>query len=181
MTLVPHAFDRAGAALMSEFNYGDPHPGGIDLRQGKDQVDRRTVKVFARILEIADKLYERGGEGVAKSLALFDREAQSIRYWFAWAVSSFIADEADILAAQMCRGYALRGIDLIDLRFPAAEKMTWMEAAVKACRRLEDRRGEASALNNLGNACSDLGEARQAVGLYEQHLRWAIQLASAMH
>ncbi|HEX4704625.1 MAG TPA: tetratricopeptide repeat protein [Pseudonocardiaceae bacterium] len=55
-----------------------------------------------------------------------------------------------------------------DLRKPWAERISADELAVAACRQLADRAGEASSLNNLGNAYRELRRLDEAAGC---HLR----------
>lgn len=48
------------------------------------------------------------------------------------------------------------------------ERIPQLQAALAAAQRLKDRAAEGKALGNLGNIYADLGEARQAIGFYEQ-------------
>lgn len=155
---------------MGEFNYGDPLPLPLNRRSMRRQTDERAAKHFAKQLCEADALYLRGADGVREGLALLDLEAGNIRYWQAWAADAFTAYPDDPLAAEICRDCALRGILVTDLRLHPAEKIRWLEVAYQACLALADRQGERKALNQLGVAWADLGEARKAIEFYEESL-----------
>ena len=57
-----------------------------------------------------------------------------------------------------------------------ARRSSFYEQRLAIAREIGDRRGEGSALGNLGNAWADLGETRKAIELYEQSLAIAREI-----
>lgn len=59
---------------------------------------------------------------------------------------------------------------LLDLQLPPAEKIPYLQTALKAAWRLEDHSTQGVHLGNLGNAYLNLGQVEEAIGYYEQAL-----------
>ena len=55
------------------------------------------------------------------------------------------------------------GAYVLPLRQHPHQRVVWLETALAAARGIGDRRGEANALGNLGNAYADLGETRREI------------------
>jgi tetratricopeptide (TPR) repeat protein len=118
-------------------------------------------------MDQADRRYLEGEEGVLAGLALFDQERahrEAVRVWL-WAqpadpmIDTLLWDEANATAF------------IEELRDPVRTvRLARWEHLVGVARRRGDRGGEGRALGNLGNAYQTLGEARRAIGSYEQHL-----------
>ena len=133
----------------------------------------RHAQHYCRVLAVADELYLDGGENVLVGLALYDLEQRNIAAGQAWAMKRIeISDDAARLAAE----YANAGVYVLNLRLPPRVWIGWLEAQLKVCRRLGDRRGEGNALGNLGLAYADLSEPRQAIEHYEQSLKIAQEI-----
>jgi hypothetical protein len=104
---------------------------------------------YAEVLARAGELYLSGGAGVLEGLALFDAERANVEAGQRWAVGR--AGSREDAAALVCR-YPTAGAHVLGLRLAPRQRIAWFEAALAACRRLGDRRGEGAALGNLGIA-----------------------------
>ena len=136
--------------------------------EGKELVVRlHYAERVIQVIKQAEQRYLEGGVGVLEGLALFDRERahrEVVREWL-WAQPS--TPEIDTLVWNE----AFTTPFLEELRDSAQTvRVPRWHQAVAAARRLSDRRGEGSALGNLGLAHADLGETRTAITYYEQHL-----------
>ena len=65
---------------------------------------------------------------------------------------------------------------VLSLRLAKNEYIRWLEQGLAAARLLKDRRGEGSALGNLGSAYAGLGQPHKAIEFYEQHLAIAREI-----
>ena len=138
-----------------------------------DDARARHAGHYGEVLARANELYLSGGAGVLQGLALFDAERVNIEAGHRWAVGS--AGSRDDAAALVAR-YSDAGAYVLNLRLTPRQRIEWLDAALAACRRLGDRRGEGIALGNLGIAWAELGEARKAIGFYEQQLAIAREI-----
>jgi len=141
-----------------------------DARLGqKERADagRRHAVHYEAVLRAANALYKQGGESVGRGLALFDLERENVEAGQAWATRHVGEDEA---AAQLCNAYPDAGTYCLNLRLHAHEWMRWMEAALEAAQRLQDRSAEGAHLGNLGLAYADLGQVERAIEFYQQAL-----------
>jgi tetratricopeptide (TPR) repeat protein len=129
--------------------------------------ERRHAVHYMSVAHAARELYEQGSENILQGLALFDLEWDNIQAGQAWAVAHAGEDET---AAQLCNAYPDAGAHCLQLRQHPQQQIDWLEAAVVAARRLNDRRGEGNRLGNLGNAYADLGEVRRAIEYHQQAL-----------
>ena len=115
---------------------------------------------FATVTRIANSLYMQGDEGVIEGLRLFDLERKNIEAGHAWAVGCAAEDEA---AARLYSGYLDAGTNCLPLRLHSHDHVRWLEAALTAACRLEDRAAEARHLASLGNRYTELGQPHRAV------------------
>ena len=140
----------------------------------KWSVEERAVgqKHFAthykNVLAAADELYMEGGESLLRGLALFDLEWGNIQEGYDWVAAQGDAADADVDRLGMA--YPDAGAYVLNLRQHSRERIPWLEIALAAARRLQDRAGEGVALGNLGIAYKNLGEIRRAIQFYEQQL-----------
>jgi tetratricopeptide (TPR) repeat protein len=127
----------------------------------------RMAAYYVQVAGAADDLYLRGGADLLRGLALFDLEWPHIRAGQAWAAARA---ETEDKVTHLCSAYPDAAAHCLDLRLSPSGKIPWLEAAVQAARRLEDRGAEGVHLGNLGNAYAALGEMWKAIGYYEQAL-----------
>lgn len=154
---------------MKEFQYGSPHPRGVDLRAGRHEAKKRAARCYVLKLSQANALLLSGSEEVATGLALFDLESRNIRQWQSWAASLNETNPDDDVVAELCRDFARIGAAVLELRAHPKEMIRWAMACLKACR--GDRcYSEASALVILGNASLTLGDPHKAIDYFERAL-----------
>ena len=146
-------------------DYARAPPEENEKERGADA--QRHAAHYAGVLRKADELYLQGGDAMAQSLALFDREWGNIRAGQAWAAAHW---ETDKTAAQLCSDYPDAGAYCLNLRLHSRDGISWLEAAANAARKLKDHRAEGNHLGNLGIAYKDLGETRKAIEYYEHAL-----------
>ncbi len=129
-------------------------------------------KLFAThyrdVLAAANELYLEGGESLLRGLALFDLERGNIQEGHAWVAAR--ADTAGADVAWSAMTYPNAGAYLLDLRQHSRERIRWLEIALAASRRVQDRKGEGATLSNLGTAYAILGETRRAIQFFERAL-----------
>jgi tetratricopeptide (TPR) repeat protein len=121
---------------------------------------------YLGVLRSADELYLQGGEAVMRGFALFDAEWANIRAGQSWA-GQHANDE---MMARMCSAYPDAGAYVLNLRLHPREQIGWLEQALSAARKTNERHSEGSTLGNLGIAYKNLGETRRAIEVYEQGL-----------
>ena len=134
---------------------------------------QRHAEHYATVLSSADDLYLEGGEATQRGLALFDLEWGNIQAGQAWAKQN--ADK-NRQALELCDDYTAWGYMIFDLRQHPRERIDWLEAALKAARKLGRKQSEGWHLGNLGNAYAALGEPRRAIEFYEQRLKIAREI-----
>jgi tetratricopeptide (TPR) repeat protein len=132
----------------------------------REPARRRHAGHYARVLRAADDLYLRGASMLA-GLALFDAEWGNVKAGQAWA-SSHAAEDTE--AARLCSDYPDAGAYCLSLRLHSRERIAWLDVALAAARRIQNRGAEAVHLGSLGNAYAALGEPRRAIEQYKQQL-----------
>jgi tetratricopeptide (TPR) repeat protein len=129
---------------------------------------KRFAMHYRDVLATANELYEGGGESLLRGLALFDLEWGNIQEGHAWVAAH--VDAADAHVAWLGVTYPSAGVYVLDLRLHSHERICWLEIALAAARRWQDREGEGVTLGNLGIAYAVLDEPRRAIQFYEQQL-----------
>ena len=141
-----------------------------DSRMSTDERDTgqtRHAIHYADVLAAADKLYRQGGEAIMRGLALFDAEWTNIQAGQAWAARHAGDDDTN---AWLCVRYPDYGANVLLLRQHPRERINWLESALAAARKVNDRRSEGNALGNIGNAYANLGKQRRAIEFHNQAL-----------
>ena len=143
------------------------------LGQGEDRFaesSARHAAHFVTVLSAADELYLKGGaENVLSGLALYDREAASIRTGQVRAVTAMM-ETPSAATGSLVFDYAATGAYVLSLRLHPRYGILWWRDAAKGARLSQNRHGEGGALGNLGNAHADLGEIDKAIDYYEQRI-----------
>jgi tetratricopeptide (TPR) repeat protein len=129
---------------------------------------KRFATHYRDVLGDADELYLKGSESLLRGLALFDLEWGNIQAGHGWVAAW--ADAADVEVAQLVMTYPNAGTYVLTLRQDSRERIRWLEIALVAARRLQDRAGEGATLCNLALAYADVGKTRHAIRLYEEAL-----------
>jgi len=132
---------------------------------------KRHARHYLAVLSLCNNLYLEGGDETLRGLAVFDMERANIEAGFEWASANYKTNDD---AAQTASDYPDAGAYCLDLRqHPRRERIPWLEIALAAARRLEDRKAEAAPLGNLGLAWAALGETRKAIDYFEKPLEIA--------
>jgi len=129
---------------------------------------KHHARHYLYTLAAANELYKEGGEALLRGLAIFDLEWGNIEAGHDWvAMQSVTADHS---VAQLGMAYSVVSSYVLNLRQHLRERIRWLEIALAAAQRLQNREGEAVVLGNLGIAYKDLGEIQRAIQFYEQQL-----------
>jgi NB-ARC domain len=165
--------DLMRLVAVNAFGYGRAVPDAAADAQRLAQAAAHHAAQYVKILREADDLFKKGGEALMQGLALFDREWDNIRAGREWAEEYA---ETDQEAARLCSAYPDTGAYVLHLRQHPRERIAWLEAAVFAARRLQERAAEGGHLGNLGVAYNSLGESRRAIEYHEQYLAIAREI-----
>ncbi len=135
-----------------------------DGEAARNEVRQRHAEHFRDVLSSATEIYKNGN--ALAGLNIFDLERMNIESAWAWAKENLAKSNA---AASICSTF-LNWPYLLELRQHPRERISRLETAFSAARRLNDRSMEGVHLGNLGLAYADLGDARQAIEYYGQAL-----------
>ena len=134
--------------------------------EDRANAQQRHATYFLDMLLAANHLYLEGAEQMMRGLALFDLDWSNIQAGQVWAQAHAEEDDA---AAALCNRYPGSGA-LLELRRHPRDRILWLESALAAARRLQDRQAEGQHLGNLGIAYRQLGENQRAIEIHEQRL-----------
>lgn len=143
--------------------FASSHISAVDLQSSQ----LRLSTYFLEVLRRADNLYREGGDALKQGLSLFDSDWGNIKVGQAYAAEHFNEDER---AAALCSSYPAVGAYLLDLRQPPLERISWLEIALSASRRINDKPMQGSHLGNLGLTYAALGETKRAIDCLEKSL-----------
>jgi tetratricopeptide (TPR) repeat protein len=138
----------------------------------RDATHLRHTVHYKNVAAEAHDLYLRGGEDVARGLALFDRERPHIEAAFIWLESQHDSKSAALLVG-LVNAVVYTGQQL---RFHPRQCILWLDAQRAAARRHHDRKHEGVALGNLGIAHRRLGDARKAIECFQERIVIAQEL-----
>ncbi len=128
----------------------------------------RHAEHYWHVLSEADEWFLQGKGGVLKGLQLFDQERVNILAGQSWAENNLEGNTSS--AIDLCKSYPNAGVYVLHLRLSPREMIPWLETALAACRKSNDKAAEGADLGNLGLAYSDLGDPRKAIDFYEEAL-----------
>lgn len=138
---------------------------------------RQLSKHYLKILAKANDLYEKSGDSTLVGLSLFDREWENIQSGHAW-IELMAEDNSKLktktdrqFLLKMAGAYPFKGSRLLDLRLHPKERIRWLNTALMASQRLQQKNLENWLLTKCGYAYSDLGEIRKSIELFEQALK----------
>ena len=137
---------------------------GEDAKRDMNMRRRHAAHYFA-VLQLAEKLYNQGHDAVAKGLALLDRELGNIRAGQRWAAARADGDDDAAVLAMRYPNFAC-----LQLRVSPDENILWLDAALSAALRMEDREAEAMVRGNLGVLYGKRGELDRAEEMYRNAL-----------
>ncbi len=135
----------------------------------RERARLRHAEHYRDVLSEADQYFLQVKEGVLKGLQLFDQEKTNILAGQSWAENNLKVNSSSSVI-NLCKSYPNIGAYVLDLRLSPREKISWLETALEACRKSNDKAAEGSNLGNLGLAYYQLGEPRQAIEFYDQAL-----------
>jgi tetratricopeptide (TPR) repeat protein len=141
------------------------------LEQGTSYPKHATY--FLTVLNTAKDMYQQDDNGVRAALHLLDMEWGNIQAAFAWSEKMIGKDGT---ATKMCSAYLETGYDLFKYRLRPANRIKWLEIALKASRIVQDTEAENSHLLNLGLENSSQGSFPQALDYLQQALELAKKL-----
>ena len=133
----------------------------------------RHAEHYRAILNVANQLYEQGGDALEQGLDWFDRDWTNIRSGLNWAAENFGSDSA---AAMLCSQYVDSGAEIFQLRLHPRQRLKWLRAALIAAQLSKDRAREGKHSGNLGITYGLLGRLSEAKPCVEQHLAIAREL-----
>jgi tetratricopeptide (TPR) repeat protein len=136
-------------------------------KAARDPAKLRHAEHYIGVLALANETFMQGKESTLKGLQLFDQEWANILAGQSWAKENL---EGNSSAIELCKSYPSAGAYVLDLRLSPLDRISWLKAALMACRLSNDKTMEGGHLGNLGLAYSDLGETRKAIEFYEQAL-----------
>jgi tetratricopeptide (TPR) repeat protein len=132
----------------------------------------RYAAHYLEVLHNLDNVYLTSDEDDS-TLDAFNLEWENIRAGQAWAAAHMADDDE---AANLCLYYPGAGTYLLDMLQHPRERVTWVEAALAAARRLKEREGETACLVNLGASLFILGEVERAAGCWQESLTLAREI-----
>ena len=128
---------------------------------------KRFATHYGEVLAAANELYMKGGESLLRGLALFDLEWGHIQAGHAWVAAQIDTAATDV--AWLAMAYPGASY-VLSLRQHSHEQIRWLEIALIAAQRLQNRNIEGGALLNLGIAYAALGDTHRAIQFFEQAL-----------
>jgi hypothetical protein len=125
------------------------------------QTQLRHAEYYKDVLANANAHYDKGGEGIAHGLALFDQEWDNIRIGQEWAVE---------WTTDLSLVYAVAGLSLLSLRLSPQKRIKWLEPGLRVAHLRGDREQEAEIWGQLGMANDALAQWKTSTSLYRECL-----------
>ena len=108
-------------------------------RVGISASEFRLARYYLDKLRMVDEAVRRGQASVSSGIAMFDQEWEHIRHWQSWTTRR---DPGDTERAQLCKEYALAGLEILANRNNAVDQVTWLTDALTAAQHVEDKEAE---------------------------------------
>jgi tetratricopeptide (TPR) repeat protein len=130
----------------------------------------RLARYYARKLRQTNERLEPGGAAVTSAINTFDQELAQIRYWQAYVVKQKgHSSDHDRLLVEFA-------LNILVTHQPFDEQMDWVQPALAAAQRLEDRRSESALLKETSYILLRQGDLSAARAAAERALELAQQL-----
>lgn len=110
---------------------------------GLDQTRYRLAHYYLRRLQAADTAYRRGQASHPDSLAMLNQDWAHIAHWQSWAAAAGLESHA---AARLCATFPQAGAEVLITRQTPQERIDWLDAGLRAARRLGDASAEGTCL-----------------------------------
>lgn len=136
------------------------------------RTSKRHAKYYLATAKRAADLYLRGNGFITKGLRLFDLEWENIGAGQGWAASHAGADKE---AAHLCSRYPMFAGELLELRRPPRDQISWFEAGLNAAQKAGDQPATSHLLNKIGRTYASIGEPHRAIKKHEEALEIARQ------
>lgn len=130
----------------------------------------RHTRFYLQQIKIAHQYFH--GQQAQSGLAVFDEHWSQIYAAFEGLERPAAGPES----LELCNEYVHFGIDLVMLRRPAVEHITWLTRGLQAARQLGDSQNELDYLNRLGQTCL----ISKSLDLSLQYHQQAVTLARAI-
>lgn len=137
------------------------------------QAGLRHSRHYAEILLQADRLYEMGGRDVENGLQLFDLNWHNIEMGQEWAMQR--SDQSHD-AATLVSEYPERGAHCLYLRQKPAQRLLWLESALRIAKIRGMELVEGTLHGKIGLALSEMGEHQKAMEHYLSRIKLAKKL-----
>lgn len=103
------------------------------------QRELRLARHYLGKLRTVNEAMRRGQVHVSYGRAVFDQEWEQIRHWQAWTIQR---EPEDTERAQLCKEFALAGLEVLANRINGADHAAWLHAALEAAEQLKDEDAE---------------------------------------
>ena len=128
---------------------------------------------YLALLNEINQQYLLGGNAIAESITIFNREIDQIQEAQIWAASQ---SETSDGAAHLVENFADWGADLLLLRLPMGRYQDWLIVALQAAQKLRLRRAESVHYGNLGIVQRRLNDFEAAISSLQTALQIALEL-----
>jgi len=131
------------------------------------------AQYYAGLLLRADQLYDQGGAHLEDGLRIFDDNWKNIEIGQKWSAKSADFDEA---AASLSSEFPERGARCLYLRQKPAERIAWLEVALRVAHLRGLELVEGVLHGKIGVALSEMGDYKKAIEHYSIRLELAEKL-----
>ncbi len=154
-------------ALMRDYAGELLEESSADRRDAERRHAEHYLGVFSKARDLLGELYDPvNPEALDKGLQLFDEASANVQAAWQWSSDHMASDSR---AAEICSLLARGGSRLSTLRQAPRERITWLEAGLRACDHLCD--GTVQTAGRQAEHLLWLGSTRHSAGDHEQSLQ----------